>query len=162
MAESTVELILNYIEQHTTLVLATVGSDGVWATPVFYVNRGFKLYFLSEAKTKHSRNLQLDEMIAAAITEDRQEWQTIQGLQIQGRAYLVTSAAEKALALAAYLRKFPAVRHIFEAPSQFKGVIAARWHCIEPEILRLTDNSKGFGSRFELNLKKGENPSQSE
>ncbi len=154
MAETTEELMLKYIENHTTLILATVGSDGAWATPVFYVNRGFKLYFLSEAKTRHSQNLQENEVVAAAITEDYQEWQAIQGLQIQGRALLVTSPAEKALATAAYLRKFPAVRHILEAPSQFRGVKAARWHCLVSEVLRLTDNTKGFGSRFELELKK--------
>lgn len=147
------ELILNYIGQHSTMVLATLGEDGPWATPVFYVNRGFKLYFLSELNTRHSMNLLQSHAAAAAITEDHKEWRTIQGLQIQGQAFLVSGAGEIAASLAAYCKKFPAVKHILQNPGSFKGVAAARWHCLRPETLKFTDNTRTFGERVELVLR---------
>ena len=152
MADMVEDMILSYLREHSTMVLATYGPEGPWATPVFYVNKGFRLYFLSEPTTRHSINLQGEQSVAAAITENYWEWQTIRGLQLQGKAFLVRGTMEMAAALASYCMKFPAVRQVLESPGSFKGVTAARWHCLVPEILKYTDNGKGFGQRFELRL----------
>ncbi len=147
--------ILNYLSEHSTMILSTWGSDGPWATPVFYVNLGFKLYFLSEPTTRHSLNLQQSPVAAAAVTEDHHDWRTIQGLQLQGRAGLA-GFRESARALAAYCQKFPDVKQILQKPGAFKGVAKARWHCLVPEALKFTDNSRVFGERFELRLSPNE------
>ncbi len=143
--------IFNYLADHSTMVLSTWGSDGPWATPVFYVNLGFRLYFLSDPATRHSLNLQHSPLAAASVTEDHRDWRTIQGLQLQGRASLV-GLRESTRALAAYCQKYPDVKQILQKPGAFKGVSKARWHRLVPELLKFTDNSRVFGERFELRL----------
>jgi uncharacterized protein YhbP (UPF0306 family) len=147
------QLMLNYIANHSTMVLSTYGQGGPWATPVFFVNRGYRIYFLSELTSIHSRNLLENSSAAAAITEDYKDWRTIQGVQIKGEAYLVDSLKERALVLASYLKKFPAVKHILETPGSFKGVTNTHWHCIKPQYLKFTDNTTKFGEHFEIELK---------
>lgn len=147
-----VQKIRNYLANHNTIILSTYGPEGSWATPVFFVNRGYNIYFLSEPTSVHSRNICKNPLVAAAVTEDYKDWKQIQGLQLKGKAYLVNSLSEKALVLASYLKKFPAVRHIIETPGSFKGVSNAQWHCIEPQYLKFTDNSTGFGEHFEMEL----------
>ena len=146
------QLIHDYLETHNTLILSTYGQDGPWATPVFYVNRGFRIYFLSELTTIHSCNLQQNSLMAASITEDYGDFRKIQGIQLKGHAYLVNSVKETAVVLVAYLKKYPAAKHILQTPTSFKGVSKAKWHCIIPDFLRFTDNSRKFGERFELKL----------
>lgn len=145
--------LLKYLEDHNTMILSTYGENGPWATPVFFVNREFRIYFLSELKTKHSSNLRKDSLSAAVITEDYADWKDIKGIQLQGNAYLVTNLKETAMVLASYCRKFPAVQRILQTPSAFKGVSKARWHCLVPHYLKFTDNTETFGQHLELELK---------
>lgn len=147
------QLMLDYLATHNTIILSTFGEDAPWATPVFFVNRGFRIYFLSEVTTIHSCNLRQNSLMAASITEDYRDFRKIQGIQLKGHAYLVNNLKETALVLALYFKKYPAAKHIFQTPTSFKGVSKARWHCIIPEFLRFTDNSIKFGERFELKLK---------
>lgn len=144
--------IINYLANHNTMVLSTYGEDGPWATPVFYVNRGYNIYFLSELTSRHSCNLKENPIMAAAITEDYQDWRKIQGVQLNGRGYLIDSLKETAVLLALYLKKFPTAGHILKSPDSFKGVSKARWHCIEPQFIKFTDNTIQFGEHFEIKL----------
>lgn len=146
------QIILNYLANHNTMVLSTYGEDGPWSTPVFFVNRGYRLYFLSEPTTKHSCNLRENSSVAATITEDYKDWSKIQGIQLKGRAYLVDGLRETAIVLALFLKKFPAVRRLLQSPGSFKGVSSAQWHCIEPQFLKFTDNTTKFGKHFEIEL----------
>ena len=145
--------LLNYLEKHNTMILSTYGENGPWATPVFFINHGFRIYFLSELTSIHSTNLREKSLSAAVITEDYGDWQKIQGIQLQGNAYLVTNLKKAALLLASYCKKYPAALHIFQTPSAFKGVSNARWHCLVPHYLKFTDNTEKFGHRLELELK---------
>jgi hypothetical protein len=153
MVTEKARLMLDYLANHNTIILSTYGEEGQWATPVFFVNRGFSIYFLSELTTIHSCNLRHNPLMAAAITENYGDFRKIQGIQLKGHAYLVNSLKETAVVLASYLIKYPAAKHILQNPTSFKGVSRARWHCIIPEFLRFTDNSRKFGERFDLKLK---------
>ncbi|MDA8233551.1 MAG: pyridoxamine 5'-phosphate oxidase family protein [Clostridia bacterium] len=146
------QIFLNYLANHNTMVLSTYGEDGPWSTPVFFVNRGYRLYFLSEPTSKHSCNLHKNPLVAATITEDYKDWSEIQGIQLKGQAYIVSGLSETAIILALFLKKFPAVRHILQTPDSFKGVSKTQWHCIEAKYLKFTDNTNKFGERFELEL----------
>ncbi|MHB8125787.1 MAG: pyridoxamine 5'-phosphate oxidase family protein [Desulfitobacteriaceae bacterium] len=152
MTEKT-QIILNYLATHNTVILSTYGEDGPWSTPVFFVNRGFHIYFLSELTSKHSCNLRENPLIAASITEDYRDFSKIRGIQLRGHAYLVNSLKEMSVVLASFYKKYSAARQILKTPSFFKGVSNARWHCIKPEFLKFTDNTIKFGERFEINLK---------
>lgn len=147
------QLLLDYLATHNTIILSTFGEDGPWSTPVFFVNREYRIYFLSELTSIHSVNLKQNPLMAGTITEDYKDYRKIQGIQLRGHAYLVNNLKETAVVLALYLKKYPVAKHILQSPTSFKGVAKARWHCIIPEFLRFTDNSRKFGERFELNLK---------
>ncbi|GAB6153837.1 pyridoxamine 5'-phosphate oxidase family protein [Desulfosporosinus burensis] len=153
MTTEIAQLMLDYLATHNTIILSTYGEDAPWSTPVFFVNRGFKIYFLSEPTTIHSCNLRENPLMAASITEDYKDFRKIQGIQLRGHTYLVNSLKETAMVLASYFKKYPAAKHIFQTPASFKGVSKARWHCIIPEFLRFTDNTIRFGERCELTLK---------
>lgn len=149
------QLMLDYLSAHNTIVLSTYGEDGPWATPVFFVNRGFRIYYLSEPTSMHSRNLQQNPLISASITEDYSDFRKIQGIQLRGHAFVVESLKEKAEASVSYFQKFPAAKRIIQTPASFKGVSKALWYCIIPQFLKFTDNSNTFGERFELRLING-------
>lgn len=146
------EIIKEYLRTHGTMVLATCGSDGPWATPVFYVSDGFLLYFLSKPSTRHCVNLLTNPAASAAITQDYHDWRAIRGMQVQGVVKNVSGKLEKAQLLASYCKKFPDVKHVLNNPDTFKGVGAAAWHCLEPKSLKLTDNSRTFGEKIEICL----------
>ncbi len=56
MMNEKAQLMLDYLVTHNTTILSTYGEDGPWTTPV--VNRGFRIYFLSELNSINSCNLQ--------------------------------------------------------------------------------------------------------
>lgn len=153
MHDEKAQIILDYLLTHNTMVLSTYGEDGSWSTPVFYINRGFHLYFLSEPTSKHSCNIRENPLIAASITEDYRDYQKIQGIQLRGHAGLLRNLKETAVILALYLKKYPEVRQILTNVNSFKGVLNARWHYIRPEFIKFTDNTCKFGERLEICLK---------
>src|ERR671930_2620721 len=81
--------VLDYLEHHQVMTLATVGPEGPWAAAVFYVHRGLTLYFLSSPGSRHGRNLSADPRAAATIQEDYRDWPDIKGIQLEGRAVAV-------------------------------------------------------------------------
>jgi uncharacterized protein YhbP (UPF0306 family) len=88
-APSMAELVshaLSYIAGHRSIVLATHGPEGLWAAPVFYVNEGFTLYFLSLSDTRHVRNIVSTGNVAATISDDVGIWERIGAIQLEGTA----------------------------------------------------------------------------
>ena len=149
--------IAAFLAEHTTLTLATVGADGApSAAAVFYAHdAGFNLYFLSEERTEHGRNLLLDARVAGTIHADGQDWRGIRGVQVQGQARPATGT-ELARAAAIYGRKYTFVAALL-AGSGGLGVLAgplarARFWVLTPTWFRLVDNSVRFGFKEELVL----------
>jgi uncharacterized protein YhbP (UPF0306 family) len=144
--------VLNYLQGHNVMTLATHGEDGVWAASVFYVNDGFSLYFLSAASTRHARDLAARAEVAATIQEDYKSWHEIKGIQLEGRVKLL-KGMEKARAIARYGLKYPVVADAITAPGQIATALArVDWYCLEPEHLYFIDNSLGFGHRDLVSL----------
>lgn len=138
------EMALNYLQKHQVMTLATVGDDGVWAAAVFYVNRGFDLYFLSAAHTRHARHIAAGGRVAAAIQEDYDGWEAIQGIQLEGVARPL-EGAERETAILLYEEKFPFVAR---ADQQIQAALArVDWYRLRPDALYFIDNSRGFGFR---------------
>jgi uncharacterized protein YhbP (UPF0306 family) len=103
------EMALTYLEDHHVMTLATSGAEGPWAAAVFYVNDGFKLYFLSSRRSRHAGDLSAVGHCAAAIHEDYADWPDIKGIQLEGRVRRLTGA-ERVAAIARYSMKFPVIR----------------------------------------------------
>jgi hypothetical protein len=153
------ERIAAFLAAHTTMTLATVGPDGPAAAAVFYAHDdAFSLYFLSEERTEHGRNVLAHPQAAAAIHADGQDWRVIRGLQVRG---IVRPVATGSLAHAAavYGRKYAFVAGLLVASggpgllssgSMLAGPLAkARFWALQPSWFRLIDNTVRFGFKEE-------------
>ena len=146
--------IAAFLAAHTTLTLATVGAEGApAAAAVFYAHdSGLALYFLSEERTEHGRNLLTDARIAGTIHADGQDWRGIRGVQVRGQARRAVGA-ELAHAVVVYGRKFSFVAASL-AGSGSPGVLAgplarAGFWVLQPTWFRLIDNTVRFGFKEE-------------
>lgn len=140
---------LAYLREHRVMSLATWGDKGVWAAAVFYVNEGFNLYFLSAGHTRHVQNMKAHPEVAATIQEDYQDWQDIQGIQLEGRVQLLTDI-NRQTAVTRYQQKFP---FLTQADAQLQAALTrVNWYCLSPQKLYFIDNSKGLGHREALSL----------
>jgi hypothetical protein len=149
--------IADFLAAHSTLALATVDAQGrPCAAAVFYAHdERLNLYFLSEERTAHGQNLAAGPDVAATIQSDGQDWQSIQGLQMRGRAARVP-AGELPHAAALYGRKYAFVGALLagsQGPEVLAGPLArARFYVLRPDWLRLTDNTVRFGYKLEIEL----------
>ena len=149
---------LQYVADHNTVSLATVGSEGPWATTVFYASSDFTLYFLSEPKTQHVRNVVENPTIAATINEDYKDWRQIKGIQMAATCAEVTGKLELTRALATYVKKYPFVAQFLSPGQLLRGMQVAgkaldvRLYRVNPTRLLFVDNERGFSNRQEIPL----------
>jgi len=149
--------IAAFLAEHTTLTLATVGADGApAAAAVFYAHdAGLNLYFLSEERTAHGRNLLADARVAGTIHADGQDWRGIRGVQVRGQARLA-AGTELVHGAAVYGRKYAFVGALLTGggrPGVLAGPLArARLWVLQPAWFRLVDNTVRFGFKEELVL----------
>lgn len=132
----------------SAMTLATSGTEGEpHAAPVYFAAAGeMRLYFFSEAHSRHSQHLARDPRAAAAIYPQCEGWQDIRGLQLHGEVRPVEPGAEWEQAWEAYLRKFPFVAGL-------KAVVARnQLYVFRPHWIRLVDNRRGFGFKEEWTL----------
>ncbi len=93
--------------------------------------------------------------VAATVNPDCDNWNDVAGLQIDGSVSIV-EGVERAKALAIYLKKFPQIDALFARPEgEHEETIAARlqaanFYRITPAMIRVIDNSQGFGHREEF------------
>lgn len=157
----TTKRIADFLAEHTTLTLATIGEDRApAAAAVFYAHDDdLTLYFLSEDRTQHARNIIAVPRVAGTVQGDGQDWRTIRGLQVRGRAGHVP-APLLAHAVAVYARKFAFVAGALagaEGPAVLSGPLArARFWQLTPDWFRLVDNTVRFGHKEELDMRSGD------
>lgn len=141
-----------YLADHNVMTLATQGVEGPWASAVFYALDGGSLVFLSAPKTRHARNLELDDRCAATIQDDTADWKAVKGIQLEGRVARL-AGAEATAAHRRYAEKFPLVSPLAKIPAAIVEALAKiRWYRLTPSRLYFIDNSKGFGHRDEFLL----------
>ncbi len=140
----------------STLTLATCDKGVPWAATVFFAaDSKFNLYFVSDHRTQHGRDMAANEQVAATINPDCDNWHAVAGLQIRGTVSIV-DGVERAKALVLYFKKFPQIDALFAKPEgEHEETIAARlkaanFYKIKPEMIRVIDNEKGFGYREEF------------
>lgn len=145
-----------FLDEVSTLTLATCAGDTPWAATVFFAaDAQFRIYFVSDYRTRHGREAAANDQVAATVNPDCDNWHDVRGLQLEGRIAVVTGMA-RAKALALYLRKFPQIDALYARPEgEHEETIAARlkaanFYCITPVFIRLIDNRQGFGRRVEF------------
>ena len=89
--------------EHNTLTLATASDGSPWAAAVFFASDAdLNLYFVSDHRTRHGRDMEENDLVVATVNPDCDNWHDVRGLQIEGTASIVTGLARaKALAFAA-------------------------------------------------------------
>lgn len=144
--------IAAYLRAHHTMTLATAagGPDGVpeaHAASVFYaVDSRLRLVFVSKPSSRHGAHIVAGSRVAATVTEESQEWQEIQGVQLWGRAEMLSGAA-RARGMAVYLRRFPFVRDLLAQPRLAVLATELAVFRVTAERFALTDNRMGFFGR---------------
>jgi uncharacterized protein YhbP (UPF0306 family) len=155
MAEELKRQILQYLQTHNTMTLATCADNVPWAATVFFASDELSLYFFSAPDSRHCGNLAANAKVAVTVQEDYRDWRKIQGVQLEGKVTLVDSVIEKAKALAVYARKYPDVIKLFTDPSSgvfHQAFLKVKFYRVTPERVFFIDNAQGFGKRQELQL----------
>ncbi|MEC9376098.1 MAG: pyridoxamine 5'-phosphate oxidase family protein [Pseudomonadota bacterium] len=145
-----------FLDEVSTLTLATVSENKPWAATVFFAaDKNFNLYFVSDHRTRHGRDMSSNSHVAATINPDVDNWNDVAGLQIHGKVEVVNNAG-RVKALAIYLKKFPQIDALFAKPKDKQEetiatrLKAANFYRITPNFVRVIDNSRGFGYRKEF------------
>jgi uncharacterized protein YhbP (UPF0306 family) len=155
MVEELKRQILDYLQAHNTMTLATCAGNVPWAATVFYASEELNLYFFSAPDSRHCTNLAANAKVAATVQEDYRDWREIKGVQLEGSALLVDSVLEKGKALAVYARKYPDVIQLFTNPASgvfHRAFLKVKFYRVTPERVFFIDNAQGFGKRQELVL----------
>lgn len=150
----------SYVRSHHVMTLSTHGplAEGEVPVPhaatVFYAVRPdrLELIFAGKADSRHARHVAAagaeGAPAAATITEHYQDWTLIQGVQLWGRAY-VLSGARRVQAWLTYMARFPFVRQLLGSRAGF-SLSAARMELFVfvPARAAWTDNTtRAFGRR---------------
>jgi uncharacterized protein YhbP (UPF0306 family) len=141
--------ILEFIQNHGTLTLATLRQDG-WpqATTVAYASSGLALYVATGADAQKVRNVRFCEKVSLTIDSGYADWGALQGLSMAAVARVLDSASERQQAARLLNRKFPTLAE-FSDPERDRGWAFLR---IEPKVISLIDYTKGFGHTLLVRL----------
>ena len=153
MADDLKQQILDYMQAHNTMTLATSVGDVPWAATVFYASDDLRLYFFSTPDSRHCQNLVVNARVAVTIQEDYHDWRQIKGIQLEGNVALVDGFLEKTKAMAVYARKYPGVIKLFTDPASgvfYKAFLKVKFYWVVPQRVFFIDNEQGFGKRQEL------------
>ena len=153
MNDSDRESIRKMLAEHNTISLATCRDGEPWAASLFYANdRQLSLYFVSDYRTRHARDIEACGDVVATVNADCGSWS-----EVKGRVSVV-QGLDRVNALRVYLAKFADVKALFEAPKSndeqtiAERLKAANMYRLEPCWIRLIDNSKWFGYKLEVEL----------
>ena len=133
--------ILSILARHNNMTVATMRPDGYpQVTTVGYANDGMTIYFGCGAGAQKVRNIAHDPRVSAAIDEDHENWNEIEGISFAGKAERVTDPTEIARVASLFLAKFPQIA-AFSTDDRASTVI----YRIEPHVISVLDYSKDFG-----------------
>lgn len=148
--------VLDYLGNHHVMTIATAAGGSGWAAAVFYVNRGFRLYFVSDPRSRHIREGLRNQLVGAAIHEEYRNWREIKGIQLEGKLKQVPLFQTRGV-LQMYLEKFPFVHELLdptEGVFRIAGrAIHARFYELVPMRVLYLDNMRSFGRPMEFDLK---------
>lgn len=146
--------VLHYLDDHTTLSLATTGPAGLWAAAVLYVRDGLDLYFTSVPTTRHGVNLAEDPHAVGTISDECRAFTEMKGLQIEGEVTQVDDVDERTRVVTAYLRQFPFATGLWPGESDPVKIAAApgvhAFYRLRPSRVLFTDMEHHPQGREEL------------
>ena len=135
------------------MTLATSGSQGCWAAPVYslYKNGGF--YFFSSPDSRHIRDGEaLESGCAASLFHDSDDIKELRGLQMHGHIEPVSMNVKALAAAGAYVKKFNIRINAENALAALTKQYRANFYRFVPKEVYYMDNRLGFGSRKRVEI----------
>lgn len=135
--------ILELLDQHRTMSLATLRPDG-WpqATTVGFAHEGLTLYFLCGPDSQKASNLAHDDRVSLTIDHDTPQVMDITGLSMAAYAQRVLDRAELEKALQLLLQRYPEQQSLPGPMPKPEELCIFR---VQPKVISVLDYSKGFG-----------------
>lgn len=133
------ERFVRFLRRHHVLTLATVAEGLPYCSNAFYCYDKERnlLVFTSDPATRHAQEMERNPRVAASVVLETKIVGRVQGLQLCGTA---TRADERAKRM--YLKRFP-----------YAALAELTLWAIEPDFMKLTDNTLGFGKKLIWNDK---------
>ena len=152
--EASRDMALSFIESQRAMTVAVCNPQGLpWAAPVFYVNEGFRLYWLTRPNSRLGTYLTAAPQAAIAILGSSDKWDSMRGLQMEGAVSRVDAWTEHLACARLFLRRFPGFTKGLLDSSIRRKASGVRFYQLDPDACWFTDHARGFGSRVELNLR---------
>jgi uncharacterized protein YhbP (UPF0306 family) len=97
------------LERTQLLSMATVNKDGgAHSNTAFFVHHKSSLFFLSDVRSTHCKNITRNSKSAVAVFDSRQKWNSDKlGIQLFGRSEICADK-EESLARKLYAARYPA------------------------------------------------------
>jgi nitroimidazol reductase NimA-like FMN-containing flavoprotein (pyridoxamine 5'-phosphate oxidase superfamily) len=140
MDETMKRKILEILDQHRLLTLATLRPDG-WpqATTVGYASDGLTLYFLCGAESQKAQNLARDNRVSLTIDHDTPDPMKITGLSMAAYAEPVGDPAEVQKFWRGLEKKYPEYTALPQP-----DLSQVRVFRLTPKVISVLDYTKGF------------------
>jgi len=171
-------VVLEYLNRHNTMTLATARDNSPWAAPLFYASQDFTLYFISNPDVcLHCQNIAANARVAVTIYEDYplyslNDWQKVKGIQMEGTAEMLTTEEEISQAVEVYVKKYPFVSVYLKSIVSFPRVVSFlekmakrlklvpdftasaenKFYKVTPQKVWFVDNETSFEKRQEVIL----------
>ncbi len=130
--------IVDFINEHHVLTLATSVENSPWCANCFYTYLEDEncFVFTSDEETKHVQDVLANSNVAGSVVLETNTVGKIQGIQFAGTMQKPTKSLAT-IAKKAYLKKFP-----------FAVLMKTSLWILNPEIIKMTDNRLGFGKKL--------------
>ena len=130
--------IVEFINEHHVLTLATSVGNNPWCANCFYIYLEEEncFVFTSDDKTKHVQDVIANENVAGSVVLETKTIGKIQGIQFCG----IMEKPKKDLATIAkktYLKRFP-----------YALLMKTSLWIVKPSRIKMTDNRLGFGKKL--------------
>lgn len=111
------ERIDTFIKSHFVLVLAVAQTNSPYASTIFYATPdAHNLYFKSRTASNHSRIIQSNPRVAAAIYDHDSNYMQKAGIQLLGTVERVVNLREVVTAIALYSEQFQGAGDKLKSP----------------------------------------------
>ena len=142
--------IVDILDAADDLTIATLRDDGYpQATVVSFANDGLTIYLGTGAGAQKAQNMRRDGRVSIAVTLPYKTWDQIKGLNLAGRADLITAPEEFRHVGELMYKKFPQISQYADFGT---GMDMALFR-ITPEIVSILDYAQGFGHTDLIDLR---------
>ncbi len=146
MDNDAADRIAEFLDDHHVMSLATTGADGPHAANVFYARAGLTLFWVSDAGSRHSIELEANARVAGTIAKDYSDFPEIRGLQMSGRAGRINDESDRTRARQLLETRYPFLKQ--SASGEMRDAYErAQVYRFDIDRFVLTDNSRGFGHK---------------